>query len=46
MVEAHFNHTQSPVANRVLAQWETLLPKFVKIMPVDYKRALEKLEKE
>jgi glutamate synthase domain-containing protein 3 len=46
MVEAHFNHTQSPVANRILAQWETLLPKFVKIMPVDYKRALEKLEKE
>jgi glutamate synthase domain-containing protein 3 len=43
MIETHLEYTQSPVAKRVLKQWESILPKFVKIMPVDYKRALEKI---
>ena len=46
MVENHLKHTGSTVAKRVLDQWSTLLPKFVKIMPTDYKRALEKIAKE
>jgi glutamate synthase domain-containing protein 3 len=45
MVEKHLNCTASSVARRVLDQWEKLLPKFVKIMPVDYKRALEQMKK-
>ncbi len=40
MIRRHFDYTQSPVARRVLDRWETLLPRFIKIIPVDYKRAL------
>ncbi|MEW6542957.1 MAG: glutamate synthase large subunit [Nitrospirota bacterium] len=40
MVEAHLKHTGSRKAKKVLEAWETMLPKFVKIMPIDYKRVL------
>jgi glutamate synthase (NADPH/NADH) large chain/glutamate synthase (ferredoxin) len=40
MIEAHHRHTGSRKAKLVLAQWEAMLPKFVKIMSVDYKRVL------
>jgi glutamate synthase (NADPH/NADH) large chain/glutamate synthase (ferredoxin) len=43
LVEEHHLRTQSPVAYRVLSQWESLLPRFVKVMPHDYKRALREL---
>ena len=32
-----------PVAKRVLDNWSTLAAKFVKVMTVDYKKALEKI---
>lgn len=44
MIEKHWDHTRSPVARRVLDQWDATLPRFVKIMPVEYKRAMEKLK--
>ncbi len=42
MIEEHGRRTDSPVAARVLAQWEQLLGRgaFVKVMPHDYKRVL------
>jgi glutamate synthase (NADPH/NADH) large chain/glutamate synthase (ferredoxin) len=42
MVEEHRWRTDSPVAGRVLAEWDELLAKgaFVKVMPHDYKRVL------
>ncbi|MFZ1984756.1 MAG: glutamate synthase large subunit [Desulfatitalea sp.] len=40
MIQKHFDTTQSPVARRVLDHWEEVLSKFVKIMPVEYKKAL------
>jgi len=40
MIESHLKHTGSRKAKLVLDAWETMLPKFVKIMPVDYKRVL------
>ena len=46
LLEKHFNYTGSPVARGILEQWEDMPSKFVKIMPVDYKRALEKLKTE
>jgi glutamate synthase (ferredoxin) len=46
MIENHLKYTDSAVARRVLAQWDELLPKFVKVMPTDYKKALEKIAKE
>jgi glutamate synthase (ferredoxin) len=43
MIQRHADLTQSQKAQRVLAQWEALLPKFVKVMPRDYKRVLQAL---
>jgi glutamate synthase domain-containing protein 3 len=40
LVAEHAERTGSPVAERVLAEWDELLPRFVKVMPHDYKRAL------
>ena len=41
MIEAHFNNTGSRKAKKVLNEWDTILPKFVKVMPIDYKRVLQ-----
>ncbi|MDX6697717.1 MAG: glutamate synthase large chain [Solirubrobacteraceae bacterium] len=46
LVAEHAQRTGSPVAERVLARWSELLPRFVKVMPHDYKRALEELARE
>ncbi len=46
MIEKHLEYTGSNVARRVLENWETMLPKFVKIIPGDYKLALARLEEE
>jgi glutamate synthase domain-containing protein 2/glutamate synthase domain-containing protein 1/glutamate synthase domain-containing protein 3 len=45
MVEEHLRRTDSPVAARVLADWDGLLAggAFVKVMPHDYKRVLREL---
>jgi hypothetical protein len=43
LIEEHHLRTQSPVAARVLREWEAFLPRFVKVMPHDYKRALREL---
>ncbi|MCJ8499542.1 glutamate synthase large subunit [Desulfatitalea alkaliphila] len=42
LVHNHWRYTQSPVARRIIDGWEEMLPLFVKIMPIDYKRVLEK----
>jgi glutamate synthase (NADPH/NADH) large chain/glutamate synthase (ferredoxin) len=39
-IEEHAERTGSPVAERVLADWDGELRRFVKVMPHDYKRAL------
>jgi glutamate synthase domain-containing protein 2/glutamate synthase domain-containing protein 1/glutamate synthase domain-containing protein 3 len=45
MVEEHLRRTDSPVAARVLGDWDGLLARgaFVKVMPHDYKRVLSEL---
>ncbi len=40
LVERHRAETGSAVAGRLLADWERALPRFVKVMPKDYKRVL------
>ena len=40
LVTRHVELTASPAGRRVLERWKDLLPKFVKVMPVDYKRIL------
>jgi glutamate synthase (ferredoxin) len=44
LIERHAAHTASALARRVLDNWDALMPKFVKIMPKDYKRMLERIE--
>jgi glutamate synthase domain-containing protein 3 len=43
LIEEHHLRTQSPVAGRILSEWASWLPRFVKVMPHDYKRALREL---
>jgi len=40
LVEEHHLRTLSPVAARILEEWDAALGRFVKVMPHDYKRAL------
>jgi glutamate synthase domain-containing protein 3 len=46
LVEEHLERTGSAVAARLLGDWEAALPRFVKVMPHDYRRALADLEVE
>jgi glutamate synthase domain-containing protein 3 len=46
LIEEHHLRTQSPVAARILREWDAFLPRFVKVMPHDYKRALDELAAE
>jgi glutamate synthase (NADPH/NADH) large chain len=46
LIDQHFRHTRSALAESILEKWNSLLPKFVKVMPVDYRRALAELAAE
>jgi glutamate synthase (ferredoxin) len=41
MIQRHADYTGSQKASKVLAHWEEMVPKFVKVMPKDYKRVLQ-----
>ncbi len=41
LVRRHAAYTQSSVARRLLEDWQASLPKFVRILPHDYRRVLE-----
>jgi len=45
MITSHFVCTGSRNAKRILDSWDAILPKFAKVMPVDYKRVLEERKK-
>jgi glutamate synthase (ferredoxin) len=45
LITRHLRYTNSKVAERVLIHWEELQPKFVKVMPTDYKRALAAMKR-
>jgi len=45
LIKRHQTYTQSVRAAAVLADWKNLVPKFVKVMPQDYKRVLLALKK-
>lgn len=42
MVESHAHYTGSKHAARILENWGQVLPRFVRVMPTDYKAVLEK----
>ena len=45
-LELHADRTGSTVALSVLSDFDAQLPKFVKVMPTDYKRVLQQMEAE
>jgi glutamate synthase domain-containing protein 2/glutamate synthase domain-containing protein 1/glutamate synthase domain-containing protein 3 len=46
LLTAHRYYTQSPLAGQLLDRWPTSLSHFIKVLPGDYKLALERLAKE
>jgi glutamate synthase (ferredoxin) len=46
LIENHYNNTLSPLAQRILEQWETSVQQFVRVLPEEYKQALIRLEQE
>jgi len=44
-IQRHADYTRSRKAFKILALWEEMAPKFVKVMPKDYKRVLNALKK-
>jgi glutamate synthase domain-containing protein 3 len=45
MVQRHQSYTQSALAGRLLADKRAVVPKFVKVMPKDYKRVLQSVKR-
>jgi glutamate synthase (ferredoxin) len=45
LIKKHADLTKSQKAFKVIALWEQMAPKFVKVMPKDYKRVLQALKK-
>jgi glutamate synthase (ferredoxin) len=46
LIEKHVKYTSSNKGATLLADWETNLNHFVRVMPTEYKRALKRLETE
>lgn len=46
LISAHAHYTQSPIAKRILADWDNYLKHFIKVTPIEYKKVLqeEKME--
>ncbi|HPA73030.1 MAG TPA: glutamate synthase subunit alpha, partial [Spirochaetota bacterium] len=43
LLRKHYRYTGSAVAQEILGRWYEYLPKFVKVMPFEYKRALQEI---
>ncbi|QUS62166.1 glutamate synthase large subunit [Synechocystis sp. PCC 7338] len=44
LIQNHVNYTDSAKGKAVLADWETSISKFIKVMPRDYKRVLQAIK--
>jgi glutamate synthase (ferredoxin) len=45
MIERHVRYTGSALAHSVLNDWSAYVPRFVKVLPIDYKRVLMSMER-
>ncbi|WP_100408363.1 glutamate synthase large subunit [Bacillus solitudinis] len=45
MIENHADYSGSELAKQILSNWTEMLPRFVKVIPKDYKRMLEAIER-
>ncbi|MEJ2662972.1 MAG: glutamate synthase large subunit [Spirochaetia bacterium] len=46
LIQNHVKYTESEYAARILRDWTEIAMQFVKVMPIDYRRALERLKKQ
>jgi len=46
LLSSHLRYTKSRVAERILSGFEKNLKKFIKVMPIEYKRVLDAKEAE
>ncbi len=46
LILQHLAHTESPRARTILDNWESCLPFFVKVFPMEYRRVLGQMSKE
>jgi glutamate synthase (NADPH/NADH) large chain len=46
LIQCHSHYTGSARAAHILENWEAFRPKFVKVMPVEYRRALREMEQQ
>ena len=46
LIQRHLLHTGSDRARLILENWARFLPKFVKVMPIEYRRALAEMAEE
>jgi glutamate synthase (ferredoxin) len=46
LIENHYNTTLSPLAQRILEQWESAVKDFIRVLPEEYRQALIRLEEE
>ncbi|MGA9590129.1 MAG: glutamate synthase subunit alpha, partial [Salegentibacter sp.] len=46
LITRHYHYTESDLAKEILDNWEANAGKFIKVMPVEFKKALKKLEEE
>lgn len=46
MIQQHQRYTNSQLAREVLAEFDTFLPKFIKVIPRDYKCVLQNMKEE
>ncbi|MDC7221976.1 MAG: glutamate synthase large subunit [Spirochaetales bacterium] len=46
LIEKHIGYTKSKIGMQIIESWDESLPLFVKVMPLDYKKALEKIKAE
>ena len=44
LIENHKKYTGSTIAEEILDNWEYFRPKFLKVMPTEYRRALQEIE--
>ncbi len=44
LIEQHLHYTNSDRARAILDNWDDMLPRFRKVMPVEYRRALQEMQ--
>ncbi|MHB8170595.1 MAG: glutamate synthase large subunit [Thermincolia bacterium] len=45
MIENHVKYTKSTLGEKVLNNWEALLPKFIRVIPKDFKKMIEAIDR-